>query len=144
MGRGERCVCETVAQEDDGMHGDEDDFVRIQPQPAATTSTAAVPSEQPFKGPISAGPILRASLANNSNAFMQNSKSQAYLRRLSRAVATVRSTYCRTSDSPVGHRRVCEPPNYQHGASHASLGHPDFQTQHSRASESLRLGTRTG
>jgi hypothetical protein len=137
MGEEVSRACEMAAQEEDGMDGDEDDSVRMQSQPAATTSTGAVPSDESSKGPMSAGPAL------NQNVFSQ--QQQCVQQQQQQVLSVPQMNFARASNSAnsfdmpthpglaSGKQATYEPSGHQHGVSRASLAHSDSQTRRSRA-----------
>jgi hypothetical protein len=149
----ERRAYEMAAQEEDGMDGDDDNFVRMQPQPTATTSTVAVPSDESFKGPMSAGPVL------SQNVFSQQQRVQQQQQQVP---SVPQRNFARASNSAnsfdmlihaglaSGIQATYEPSGHQHGVSRASLAHSDSQTRPSRAlldtrtSWSLLVGSELG
>jgi hypothetical protein len=76
MGEEVSRACEMAAQEEDGMDGDDDNFVRMQPRPAATTSTIAVPSDESSEGPMSAGPVLSQNVFSQQQQRVQQQQQQ--------------------------------------------------------------------
>jgi hypothetical protein len=137
MGEEDSRAYEMAAQEEDGMDGDEDDFVRMQPQPAATISTGAVPSDESSKGPMSAGPALNQNVVSQQQQRVQQQQQQVpSVPQMNFACA---SNSANSFDMPIhpglasGTQATCEPSGHQHGVSRASPAHSDFQAQRSRA-----------